>query len=298
MRLLVHGGAGTLSVKLHDDAIRAAVSRALAAGWDAMADGALASVLAAVQVLEDAPELNAGRGAVYCSDGQQRMDASVMVAGSAGSVGSVQGVRSPILLAEAVRSSSPHVLLVGAHAEAFADAQGLERKPLEWFASPFRLAQQQRAAQRGVQTLDHDDAPTGTVGAVAVDAQGRVAAATSTGGMTNKHPGRVGDTGVIGAGTWADGRVAVSATGHGERFIEANVAGRIAARMELLGEDVHAASAALVDVMEPGTGGVIAVAADGSWAMPFVSRSMIRGMADANGVWTELRRDDREPAGG
>lgn len=294
MRLLVHGGAGTLSATTHDDVIRAAVARALAAGWAAMPDGALASVLAAVQVLEDAPELNAGRGAVYCSDGQQRMDASVMIAGSAGSVGGVQGVRSPILLAEAVRVASPHVLLVGAHAEAFADAQGLERKPLEWFASPFRLAQQQRAAERGVQTLDHD-APTGTVGAVAVDAQGRVAAATSTGGMTNKHPGRIGDTGVIGAGTWADERVAVSATGHGERFIEANVAGRIGARMALLGEGVQAASSALVDVMEPGTGGVIAVAADGSWAMPFVSRSMIRGMADGVGMWTELRRDDRLP---
>jgi len=298
--LAIHGGAGTPPAGSLDEAVEArrrqGLRRALDAGGAVLCDGgsALDAVCAAVQVLEDDPLFNAGRGSVYAADRSQRMDASVMTGDrQAGAVCDLRRARSPILAARCVLERSPHVFLCGADAERFVAKKGVEMVAPEWFADPVRRAQLEAALVDGKVVLDHsgrtadDGAAGGTVGAVARDLQGQLAAATSTGGMTGKAPGRVGDSAVIGAGTWAlNSTCAVSATGHGERFILASVATRISSLIELAGLDVVAASEQVVLhelVTQQAEGGVIAVGADGRLSLPFNSGGMARAARHPDG---------------
>ncbi|MFN5561402.1 MAG: isoaspartyl peptidase/L-asparaginase family protein, partial [Opitutaceae bacterium] len=268
------------------------------------------AVIASVTVLEDSPLFNAGKGAVLTHEGVCELDASIMDGRErrAGAVAGVRYTRNPIELARAVMDKSPHVMMVGEGAERFADSLGFERVPNDYFQTERRRLQLERArqrdeaaarqAQRGdpsQSSADEFSIPDlaldaerkwGTVGAVALDRSGNLAAGTSTGGMTNKRFGRVGDSPIIGAGNYADNRTcAVSATGHGEYFIRANVAHTIAARMAFAGEAVHtAAQAAIADVAAlGGTGGVIALARDGAVAMPFNTPGMYRGLRFSDG---------------
>ncbi len=285
--LALHGGAGLgggarLS-PARDRACREIMNAALDAGAALLRDGATAldAVCATVRVLEDAPEFNAGRGAVLDADGAVSMDASVMCGRErdAGAVALLRTVRHPIDAARVVMEHTPHVLIVGDGAESLARSHGLPCEAPSWFIVPARQAQWEALAKRGGIALDHSRDPDedvyGTVGAVARDAHGHVAAATSTGGMVNKHRGRIADTALIGAGTWADDRTcAVSCTGHGEYFIRAAAARRIADRMELGGASLGPADA----------GGVIAVDASGRIAMPFTTAGMFRAWIDVRGA--------------
>ena len=239
----------------------------------------LDAVVAAVRVLEDDPLFNAGRGAVYAANGTLELDASLMDGATlrAGAVAGVRHVRSPIELAWRVLEHSPHVMLAGQGAEEFALEQGMAPVPNSFFATDHRRRELERVLHgepAGPESL------TGTVGAVALDAHGNLAAATSTGGLTAKRWGRVGDSPIIGAGTYAaNDACAVSATGHGEYFIRLAAAHEIAALMRYRGLGVaEAASTVLRRVGElGGYGGVIAIARDGTIAMPFNSDGMLRG---------------------
>ena len=251
-------------------AARAALRRALAAA--VTAPTALDAVVAAVASLEDDEAFNAGRGSALTAAGTVEHDASVMdgATGRAGAVACICGPRNPVEAARAVMDTTPHALLVGEGAEAVARAAGLPFEEPEWFVTERRQAE--LAAAGGTPT-----AAFGTVGAVALDGDGRLAAATSTGGMTGQAVGRVGDSPVIGAGTWADGRVAVSGTGHGESFIRRAFAHEVAAQVRLAGRDLGAAcQGALADL----SGGCIAVSAGGEVAMPFTTAGMYRGWID------------------
>lgn len=286
--LLIHGGAGTLFTGLlppeREAQARAGLEQALHAGIARLAAGesAQAAVVAAVCVLEDCEVFNAGRGSVYTHTGTQEMDAALMRGkdSAAGAIAGVQGIRNPILLAQAVLEHSPHVLLAGQGAEAFADLQQIPRAPAAYFHSAYRWQQLQEIRTR-------EDAPPalGTVGAVARDIQGHLAAATSTGGMTNKRYGRIGDSPLLGAGTWADAHCAVSGTGHGEYFMRAALAHDLAARLSYQGLSLEeAAAAALAKVAAlGGAGGLIAVDASGNWAMPFTTGRMYRGWRNLQG---------------
>lgn len=301
--VLVHGGAGlvhrgTLSSE-RESAAREGLRAALAAGSAVLKDGgdALSAAEAAVRVLEADPLFNAGRGGVLAADGQVWCDASVMRGAdrAAGAVAAVRGVRHPVAAARAVLDDGRFVLMVGEGAERLAVGAGVPTEPMSWFIVPERVEQLRLAQAGGITALDHELDGRGTVGAVVCDAAGRLAAATSTGGLTNKAVGRVGDSAVIGAGTWADDRVvAVSATGHGEAFLRAHVAGRIADLMELAGLSLDAAcDRALAEVGEvDGAGGVIAVTPDGRWVMPSTTAGMYRGVATEDGVRTAIWTDD------
>ena len=294
--LAVHGGAGTiLRENLTPDleaACHAGLTNALRAGEAVRNSGgsALDMAEAAVRVLEDDPHFNAGCGAVFSHDGKNELDAAIMdgAAQKAGAAASVVGVRNPVSLARKIMEQSPFVFLAGAGAEEFARSVKAEFAPPDYFATPERLAQLQRTLAREAgganllpQTTLSEDNKFGTVGAVARDAQNRLAAATSTGGMTNKRWGRIGDCPVIGAGTWADAACAVSATGHGEYFIRCAVAHEVSARVRFAGE--HLARAAQAVVLETlvnfhGDGGVIALDAGGNAALPFNTSGMYRGV--------------------
>ena len=292
--LAIHGGAGTMTRdKLAPDqqarhreglaAARDAGAKVLAAGGNA-----LDAVEAAVRVLEDDPCFNAGRGAVFSYDGRNELDAAIMDGAGrrAGAVAGVVGVRSPIALARAVMDDGTHVLLAGEGAEGFAREKGVELVDPEWFATAERRRQLEELKARKIGAFDVD-LKYGTVGAVARDAAGHVAAATSTGGLTGKRWSRIGDSPVIGAGTYADDRsCAVSATGAGEFFIRANVAAQICTRMRLLGENAQAAADAVIaEVCElGGEGGVIVAGADGSTAFSFNTSGMFRARADSAGL--------------
>ncbi|WP_440225649.1 isoaspartyl peptidase/L-asparaginase family protein [Dokdonella sp. MW10] len=294
--LLVHGGAGVIRATLTPE-IEAAVehdlARALEAGHAVLRDGgsALDGVAAAVVVLEDSPHFNAGHGAVFTHEGINELDASIMdgSARHAGAVAGVRRIRNPILLARAVMEQSPHVMLFGEGAERFAESIGTPFVDPAWFHTDTRWLQLQDAIAKesaGRQAELGRAIHYGTVGAVALDTQGRLAAATSTGGMTNKRWGRVGDSPIIGAGTWADDRVAVSATGWGEYFIRAGVARDIAARMAYGGATLAEAAHAVIDDVIPalgGDGGVIAVDRAGNIALPYNTDGMYRGWIDRNG---------------
>lgn len=293
--LVIHGGAGVISPDRvspeREAAIVAALNTALEAGSAVLEAGgsSLDAVVAAVRVLEDAPEFNAGRGAVLTHAGHVELDASIMVGHTlqAGAVAGVRGLRHPIEAARRVMEHSPHVLLSGAGAAEFAREQGLTFMPEDWFITEFR-AQQLAAAQGRSEAALRDPQPWfSTVGAVALDQAGNLAAATSTGGMTNKRWGRIGDSPLIGAGTYADNRsCAVSATGHGEFFIRHVVAYDICARMRHLGQSVNEAADAVVHgvlVEAGGEGGVIAMDAQGRIAMPFNTEGMYRAARFADG---------------
>jgi beta-aspartyl-peptidase (threonine type) len=297
--IAIHGGAGTISREAmtaeREARIRAALTDAARAGHSVLSDGgtALDAVTAAITVLEDAPEFNAGRGAVLTSEGRVEMDASLMTGHDlqAGAVASVRGIRHPILAARAVLEDSPHVMLTGRGAEGWARDAGLEFMDEDWFITPFRAEQLERARAADAARADADagrkDAWYSTVGAVALDAHGNLAAGTSTGGMTNKRFGRVGDSPIIGAGTYADNAsCAVSATGHGEFFIRHVVAYRICAGMTLGGQTLAESAETVVNgllVEAGGDGGVIAIDGGGRIVMPFNTPGMYRARIDTEG---------------
>src|SRR6186713_2452775 len=267
--IAVHGGAGALSRRdtsaEQEQAYRVGLSEALDAGYAMLERGAasLDAAIAAVCVLEDNPLFNAGRGAVLNRDGVAELDASVMDGRTlgAGAVTGLKHVKNPIELARLVMDESPHVMLVGEGAEDFARTQGVEMVPNEYFRTPARQQQLQRLLG-GVVTRENELAAFGTVGAVALDIHGNLAAATSTGGMTGKRWGRVGDSPVIGAGTYANNAsCAVSATGHGEYFIRSVVAHDICAQMEYLKVPLADAVGNVLGKMKAlgGNGGVIAI---------------------------------------
>lgn len=299
--IAIHGGAGTISrtdmTAEREAAIRDALEKAVRAGYRVLERGgpSIDAVTAAITLLEDAPEFNAGRGAVLTSEGRVEMDASIMTGHdlNAGAVAGVGGVRHPILAARAVLEHSPHVMLAGAGAERFARGRSLEFMPEDWFITDFRRQQLERIQARESAALNEEPAGPrwfSTVGTVALDRDGNLAAGTSTGGMSNKQFGRVGDSPIIGAGTYADNRsCAVSATGHGEYFIRHAVAYSICARM-LHGDQSlsESADAVINDVLVEagGSGGVIALDADGNVSMPFNTSGMYRAAIDTEGELT------------
>lgn len=291
--IAIHGGAGTLSrggtSAAQEPLYLQGLEAALDAGYSRLERGgsSLDAVAAAVCVLEDNPLFNAGRGAVLTREGIAELDASIMDGGSlsAGAVTGLRHIRNPVLLAKRVMEHSAHVMLAGSGAEEFARSQGIEIVPNEYFRTPARQAQLQRRLDGGIEQ-ENDLAGLGTVGAVALDARGTVAAATSTGGMTAKRWGRIGDSAVIGAGTYASNAgCAVSATGHGEFFIRAAVAHDICARMQYAGAKLEQAAAeTLARVrMLGGNGGVIAVSPAGEVALEFNSEGMFRGVRTSTG---------------
>lgn len=303
--LAIHGGAGTLrrgSMSAEaEQGYRQALHEILEQGQAQLAAGApaLDVVVEAVRQLEECELFNAGKGAVFTAAAQHELDACVMDGRSlnAGAVAGLRRTRNPVLLARAVMERSPHLLFIGEAADELARRYGLEWVEPDWFSVPQRLEQLRRvqASQAG-QVLDHDgqalsqgEGPLderhkfGTVGAVALDAQGHLAAATSTGGMTNKLPGRLGDSPLIGCGTYADDRTAaVSCTGHGESFIRVAAAHDVCARMAYGGASLEAATHAVVHEALPavqGTGGLIAVDRQGNVCLPFNTEGMYRGLA-------------------
>lgn len=302
--LVIHGGAGTileevLTPQLEKEFL-AALEAALRTGYAALQtpEGtALDSVEAAVRFLEDCPLFNSGRGAVFTHEGRIEMDAALMdgATGKAGAITGVTTVRNPVTLARAVLERSPFVMLSGSGAEEFATRAGVERADPEYFRTDERWQQLQTQLRREsddselVMSLSEDN-KFGTVGAVAVDANGNVAAATSTGGMTNKRFGRIGDSPIIGAGTWAENATcAVSATGHGEFFIRNVAAHDIAARMAYGGRTVSQAAHEVIQERLKavgGDGGVIAIDAKGNATMPFNTTGMYRGYITADGETT------------
>jgi beta-aspartyl-peptidase (threonine type) len=290
--LALHGGAGTISPKqitlaLERD-LRAGLERSLEAGRGILRDGgsSLDAVTAAVRVLEDDPLFNAGRGAVFTSAGTHEMDAAIMEGRTlmAGAVGSVKRVKNPILLARAVMEKSQHILLAGTGAEDFARELGHKIMDDKYFYTEQRWQALERV--RATDTLSDEDRH-GTVGAVALDQAGNLAAATSTGGNTNKLRGRIGDTPIIGAGTYANNATcAVSATGDGEFFIRAVAAHDLAALLEYRGMTLAEAAKSVMDKIGRlgGTGGLIAVDRAGNIALPFNTTGMYRAFVDTDGA--------------
>jgi len=282
--IAIHGGAGALPrsafSKSREAEYRQGLAQALGAGQRLLERGdcALNAVEAAVTVLEDDALFNAGRGAVLCSDGSVELDAAIMSGSDlrAGAVAGLRHIRNPIQLARRLLDSSPHVFLIGNGAEDFAQQHGIGRVENDYFITPYRLQQ----LSHSVSPAGLDEPPLGTVGAVARDAHGRLAAATSTGGMAGKHPGRVGDSPVIGAGTYADDRsCAVSTTGHGEWFLRTVQAYDIAARMlyggQTLADAVNEAICKRLTQLGA-TGGLIAVSRDGQIVMQYNTPAMFR----------------------
>lgn len=312
--LVIHGGAGTIAQGQDDPGearYHAALVDILAAGAACLAAGgsALDAVSVAVDLLEECPLFNAGHGAVFTSAETHELDAAIMDGATlmAGAVAGVAQVRRPGRAARAVMEAGEHVLMAGAGAEAFARQHGLEMVEPDFFSTEARRDQLRRARAAGQMALDHDAASGpldetrkfGTVGAVALDRDGHLAALTSTGGMTNKRPGRIGDSPLIGAGTYADDRfAAVSCTGTGEAFIRVAAAHDVCARMAYGGQDLAAAAQAVVEDALPavgGRGGLIAVDARGRVAMPFNTEGMYRGLvrlgeAPATAIFGETRR--------
>ncbi|SMB98780.1 peptidase T2 asparaginase 2 [Hymenobacter roseosalivarius DSM 11622] len=294
--LAIHGGAGTISrdqmTPEKEQAYHAALRQVLEAGHDVLRQGgaALDAVEVAVRLLEDSPLFNAGRGAVFTHDGRHEMDAAIMDGRdrSAGAVAGVRNLQNPISVARLIMEKSDHVLLAWPGAEDFAREHNLPTQPDEYFFTQHRHDQLQEALESGGIHLDHSEskkAPQpkkmGTVGAVARDQHGNLAAATSTGGMTNKHYSRIGDSPIIGAGTFADNRTcAISCTGSGEYFMRAVAAYDVACLMEYRGLSLSEACRVVVhEKLAPvgGEGGLIAVDAAGNLALPFNSSGMYRG---------------------
>jgi len=319
--LLVHGGAGTIRkadmTREQEAAYRAAITQALQAGYAILHQGgpSLDAVVAAIKVLEDSPLFNAGRGAVFNRDGVNELDAALMDGKSlrAGAVAGVRHVANPIELARIVMDRSPHVLMIGDGAEAFAKQHGVQLVPKGYFFTERRWKEYQQAkeaeqaAPKGrVSATDLDprrEWKYGTVGAVAFDANGNLAAGTSTGGTTYKLPGRVGDSPIIGAGTYSNNAsCAVSATGQGEYFIRNVVAHDICARvayqrvsLDRAAEDVIAGELA----KQGGEGGVIAIDSAGRYTMRFNTEGMYRGVIDAEGkVTVAIFKDEGARAAG
>ena len=301
-RLVVHGGAGSMRPGRLDPeqekCARAGLEAALSAGAAFLdkREGALDAVEAAVRVLEEDECFNAGRGSVLTATGCIELDAAIMDGRTraAGAVAGLRTTRAPISLARRLLDEGPHVFLSGKGGDDFARDAGVEQVDNKWFEVPERRRQLEELLGEG--GFD-DEIKYGTVGAVAVDLDGHVAVATSTGGLTAKRWGRVGDSPLIGAGTYADDRsAAVSATGSGEYFIRAVAAHQLAERVRLAGESLQEAlDAVLGDIATLGSkGGLIAVAPDGEAAWGFTTPAMYRGMADATGRTVRVYSDDEE----
>lgn len=297
-RLAIHGGAGVITrdsmTPETETAYHAALEKSLRAGGEVLAKGgtSLDAVQAAIIVMEDEPLFNAGVGAVFTADGGHELDASIMDGSdrNAGAVAGVKRVKNPILAARAVMDKSRHVMFAGQGADDFAADQGLDMVEPSHFDTERRRKSLEVVLSKPIAELTPDERH-GTVGAVAIDQYGNIAAGTSTGGMTAKMPGRIGDSPLIGAATYAqNGVCAVSATGHGEYFIRVGVAKTICARVELAGEDIQtAADNALAQVAElGGDGGVILLSPEGEVAFSFNSPGMYRGSIDASGAQTAI----------
>ncbi len=307
--LVVHGGAGTITrqnmTPEKEKAYTEVLQQALQAGYTILKKGgtSMDAVEASIRIMEDSPLFNAGKGAVFTHEGKNELDASIMDGRTlkAGAVAGVKSVRNPITLARKVMENSEHVMLTGEGAEQFAKEQKLEIVDPSYFYTEARWKQLQQAKEGEKIQLDHsgdkgsnnekiftEGKKFGTVGAVALDGYGNLAAATSTGGMTNKRWNRVGDAPIIGAGTYANNKTcAVSATGHGEFFIRSVVAYDISALMEYKGISLQKAADEVVMkklVERGGEGGIIAVDAKGNIAMPFNSEGMYRGFIKAAGT--------------
>lgn len=326
--LAIHGGAGTIRRSRMtpelEEAYRAKLKEALETGYGVLLRGgsSLDAVEATIKPLEDSHLFNSGRGAVLNDEGEVEMDASIMVGGSrmAGAVASVRTTRHPITLARKVMEESEHVLLAGAGADRFSREQGLEQMDPSWFVTPHRLRQLEilRAKDEGRTAaldasavlplpLGNDElarqAKFGTVGCVALDSDGHLAAGTSTGGRARKAWGRVGDSPIVGAGTWADDATcAVSCTGHGEFFIRRAVAHQIHARMLYAGAGIEGAARATIldDLPRPdgsgegGSGGCVALDSGGRMVAPFTTLGMYRGWVDSEGnVTVRIHGDER-----
>ena len=309
--LAIHGGAGTIvreNMSEEMDAhYRAALTEALEAGYSALMGGgdALDAVEAAIRPMEDSPLFNSGRGAVLNDEGEVELDASIM-GGASGEAGAIAGARTPrhpITLARRVMTQSPHVLFAAEGADRFAENQEIETMEASWFVTPRRAKQLERMQARDREgTADLAGQPVdekfGTVGCVALDADGHLAAGTSTGGMARKAFGRVGDSPLIGAGTWAaDATCAVSCTGHGEFFIRLAIAHQLHARM-LHGRQplpLAAREAVLEDLPAlGGSGGCVALGADGVLVAPFTTAGMYRGWVTRDGeITVRIHGDER-----
>src|SRR5712692_1867754 len=294
--LVVHGGAGTIRrtamTPAQDSAYRAKLTQAIRAGYDVLRGGgtSLDAVIATITVLEESPLFNAGRGAVFTNAGTNELDAAIMdgVSLRAGAVAGVKHIKHPIALARLVMERSAHVLLAGEGAEAFAKEQGMALVPQSYFFTQRRWDELKRAKAAA---KEH-----GTVGAVALDQAGRLAAGTSTGGLTNKRWGRIGHSPIIGAGTYASAHCAVSGTGVGEYFMRNVVAYDICARMLYKGETLAAAADSVILgklVAQGGEGGVIALDRDGHFVMTFNSEGMYRGHVGPDGeIVVRIYRDE------
>lgn len=297
--IVIHGGAGTINkaqmTANEQKAYEQTLQLAVEAGYAVLARGgsSLDAVTRSVMVLEDSPLFNAGKGAVYTYDEMHELDASIMQGHDrkAGAIAGVSTIKNPILLARAVMERSEHVMLAGAGAEAFADTLELERVPNRYFNTPFRYealkrAKQALAPQPQQAAIPFDPAwRMGTVGAVAIDQLGHLAAATSTGGMTAKRYGRIGDAPIIGAGNFADNlSCAVSATGHGEYFIRYQVASDICARVKYQGKSAQLAAKEVITELASvgGTGGVIVVDPQGNLSWALNTEGMYRAMLGDN----------------
>jgi beta-aspartyl-peptidase (threonine type) len=306
--LVVHGGAGTILKKNmtaeKETAYRAALTEAIKAGYNALKakKTSLDAVEATIRILEDSPLFNAGKGAVFTNDGRNELDAAIMNGKTlaAGSVAGVTTVRNPISAARAVMEKSAHVMMVGAGAEKFAKEAGLEIVDPSYFKTEERWNSlqkilkddsikkiQNKSGKKSLKLgIENKDNKFGTVGAVALDSEGNLAAGTSTGGMTNKKFGRVGDAPIIGAGTYANNNtVAISATGWGEFFIRNVVAHDISALMEYKGLPVEEASSTVLNKVARmgGDGGLIALDHKGNMSMPFNTEGMFRGAITEDG---------------
>lgn len=296
--IVVHGGAGTIRKSEmspeSEQLYKKALEESLDVGFSLLENGlhALEAVEAAVSSLENCPFFNAGLGSVFTFEGKHEMDAAIMTGDTlnAGAVAGVRNIKNPIQLAVRIMKNSEHVLLSGEGAEAFAREQGIEFCPDEYFFSEFRYMQWQSVRNTDRVMLDHSvntEKKFGTVGAVAVDSFGNVAAATSTGGMTNKRYGRIGDTPLIGAGTYANNATcAVSCTGNGEYFIRAVAAYDVSCLMEYQGLSLKDACVRVVQdklVQIGGEGGLIAVDRNGNAEMVFNSEGMYRGLKTSDG---------------
>ncbi len=306
--LVIHGGAGTIRrenmTQAQESAYEGALTFALQTGYDILKKGgtALDAVEAAVRTMEDNPLFNAGKGAVFTNEGRNELDAAIMNGKTlaAGSVASVTTIRNPISAARKVMEQSPHVMMIGAGAERFAQQQGLEIVNPSYFYTEDRWqgllrakradslkTEEEKKKSSGIRQQENRDDKYGTVGAVALDSYGNLAAATSTGGMTNKKFGRVGDAPIIGAGTYANNATcAVSCTGWGEYFIRLVVAKSVSDQMEYKGVSVEEAANDMIMNKVPalgGDGGLIALDKNGNFTMPFNTSGMYRGYIKADG---------------
>lgn len=294
--LAIHGGAGNFGIA---DASSERIAKCRELLFEVMEVGkakldagasSLEVVEATILIMEDSPLFNAGRGSVFTHEGGHELDASIM-SGRGQRAGAVTGatrIKNPIRAARAVLEVSEHVLLSASGAEQFAQEQGLALVDASYFSTDERRQQLERALGSARVVLDHeggDEDKFGTVGAVALDQHGELAAGSSTGGMTNKRFGRIGDTPIIGAGTFADSKVAVSCTGHGEYFLRYTVASEVAARIRLAGQSLEEAAASVIQELGSvgGSGGLIAIDSRGAVSLPMNTSGMYRGWLDAAG---------------